>query len=85
MNEIILGVGGFTGIILALVFIILASQALLVSSKDVKISINNERDVTVSAGGKLLTTLAGSQIFLPSAWLNAFLISSISSDAKLDL
>jgi len=67
MNEIILGVGGFTGIILALVFIILASQALLVSSKDVKILINDEKDVTVSAGGKLLTTLAGSQIFLPSA------------------
>ena len=67
IQEIILAIGMFTAIVLALTLIILAARALLVNSGDVNISINNERDMAVSAGGKLMQTLATHDIFLPSA------------------
>ena len=65
--EIILGVVMFTVIVLALVAVILSARAKLVSSGDVTISINGEKDITVPAGGKLLQTLAEANLFLPSA------------------
>ncbi|MDK2779310.1 MAG: NADH:ubiquinone reductase (Na(+)-transporting) subunit F [Pseudomonadota bacterium] len=65
--EIILGVVMFTVIVLALVFIILGARAKLVSSGNVKILINGEREVETEAGGKLLQTLAANNIFLSSA------------------
>jgi len=65
--EIILGVVMFTVIVLALVFIILGARAKLVSSGNVKIMINGEREVETEAGGKLLQTLAANNIFLSSA------------------
>ncbi len=65
--EIILGVTMFTGLVLALVSIILSARAKLVSSGDVTITVNHEKKITVPAGGKLLQTLAESGLFLPSA------------------
>lgn len=65
--EIILGVVMFTGVVLALVLIILGARAKLVSSGDVNIVINDEKTLTVPAGGKLLQTLADGGLFLPSA------------------
>ena len=65
--EIFLAIGMFTAIVLALVVMILVARARLVSSGDVAITINGERTVTVSAGDKLLQTLAGNGIFIPSA------------------
>ena len=65
--EIFLAIGMFTGIVLALVLIILAARAKLVSSGDVNIVINGERTLTVPAGGKLLQTLAANNVFLSSA------------------
>ena len=65
--EILLAIGMFTGIVLALVLIILAARAKLVSSGDVNILINGERTITVAAGGKLLQTLAANNVFLSSA------------------
>lgn len=65
--EIILGVAMFTGIVLALVFIILGARSRLVSTGDVIINVNDERDITTGAGGKLLQTLAENNVFLPSA------------------
>ncbi|MEJ2417125.1 MAG: NADH:ubiquinone reductase (Na(+)-transporting) subunit F [Exilibacterium sp.] len=65
--EIILGVVMFTVIVLALVAIILGARSQLVSSGDVNIVINGEKTLTVAAGGKLLQTLAGNGLFLPSA------------------
>ncbi|MBE7374836.1 NADH:ubiquinone reductase (Na(+)-transporting) subunit F [Pseudomonas lopnurensis] len=65
--EIFLAIGMFTAIVLALVVIILAARAKLVSSGDVSIEINGERTITVPAGGKLLQTLAANNIFLSSA------------------
>ena len=66
-TEILLGVGMFTFIVLALVVVILAAQAKLVNSGDVQILINDEKTITVPAGGKLLQTLAASNVFLASA------------------
>ncbi len=68
-TEIILGVSMFTGVIMALVFIILFARKQLVSSGDVTIEINGdpEKSITTKAGGKLLNTLADSGIFLSSA------------------
>ena len=67
--EIILGVVMFTVVVLALVAVILAARSKLVSSGNVTISINDdpEKAITVPAGGKLLQTLAGAGIFVPSA------------------
>ena len=65
--TIVLGVVMFTVIVLALVAVILSARAKLVNSGDVKIEINGEKTLTVPAGGKLLQTLAGNGLFLPSA------------------
>ena len=66
-QEIILAIGMFTAIVLSLVVFILMARARLVSSGDVTININNERNITVPAGGKLLNTLADAGIYLSSA------------------
>ncbi len=67
--EIFLGVAMFTIIVLALVVIILAAKAKLVSTGDITISINNDPDknVTTQAGDKLLGALANAGIFISSA------------------
>ncbi len=67
MNEITLGVAMFTGIVLALVIIILMARAQLVSSGNVNIEINGEKTISVPAGDKLLQTLASNDLFLASA------------------
>lgn len=68
-NEIYLGVGMFTGIIMILVFVILYARKLLVSTGEVSIEINADPGKTIltHAGGKLLTTLSDAGIFLSSA------------------
>jgi len=68
-EVIILGVVMFTVVVLALVAIILAARAKMVSSGDVTIEINGdpEKTITVPAGGKLLQTLADKGVFLASA------------------
>lgn len=65
--EIILGISLFTLIVLALVMVILFARAKLVSSQDITITINGEKNITVPAGGKLLQTLSAAGLFLPSA------------------
>ena len=65
--EIVLGVVMFTLIVLVLVGIILSARAKLVESGDVTILVNGEKEIVTAAGGKLLQTLAGSGLFLPSA------------------
>lgn len=69
MSEILVAIGMFTGVVLALVVIILIARAKLVSTGNVTIEINGdpERSISVPAGGKLLQTLAGQGIFLSSA------------------
>ncbi|MEH6346792.1 MAG: NADH:ubiquinone reductase (Na(+)-transporting) subunit F [Bermanella sp.] len=68
-TEIILGVIMFTGMVLALVALILSARAQLVSSGAVTIEINGdpEKTITAAAGDKLLQTLANNGVFLSSA------------------
>jgi Na+-transporting NADH:ubiquinone oxidoreductase subunit F len=69
MQEIYLGVGMFTIVVMMLVFIILAAKSKLVASGDITISINGDPDkaIKTKAGGKLLGALADRGIFLSSA------------------
>ena len=69
METILIGVAGFTVVILALVLILMAARSQLVQSGDVKILINGDPDkaLTAAAGSTLLNTLADNQIFIPSA------------------
>lgn len=68
-STIIVGVGMFTAIVLALVVIILVARSRLVSTGNVHIGINGDADKAIDApaGGKLLTTLADQGIFVSSA------------------
>lgn len=67
MNEILLAVTMFTGVILLLVVIILIARSKLVSTGKISININHEKDIQIPGGGKLLTALAAEKIFLSSA------------------
>lgn len=67
MEVIIASVIVFLALILILVAVLLGAKAKLVPSGPVKININNERDVEVSSGSTLLSTLGSEKIFLPSA------------------
>lgn len=57
----------FMVIVLILVAALLYARAKLTAVGEVKININDEKDVMVQPGGTLLSTLAENQIFLPSA------------------
>lgn len=57
----------FLALTLLLVILLLVAKHFLVKSGDVNININNETDVSVSAGNSLLSSLATKDIFLPSA------------------
>ena len=69
LQLILLGVIMFTGVVISLVFVLLAAKAKLVSSGDVTIRINDdpENDLVTPAGSTLLNTLAANNIFIPSA------------------
>lgn len=67
MNEIILSVGMFTAVVLALVVMILLAKSQLVSTGNVTININGEKDIVVPCGGKLLNVLADNKLFVSSA------------------
>jgi Na+-transporting NADH:ubiquinone oxidoreductase subunit F len=69
MTAILLGVAMFTGVILALVGLLLGARRRLVATGDVAIVINDSASQTlkVPAGGTLLGALADSGIFIPSA------------------
>ncbi len=67
MLQVFLGVTFFTGIVLALVGLIEFAKSKLVASGNVKIRINEQKDLEVPAGGKLLGALANNGIFVSSA------------------
>ncbi|MHC4380622.1 MAG: NADH:ubiquinone reductase (Na(+)-transporting) subunit F, partial [Planctomycetota bacterium] len=68
-TTIFLGVGGFTVVVVALVFVLLGAKAKLVSSGSVSLVINGKDAdaISVPAGSTLLTTLAEQKVFVPSA------------------
>lgn len=67
MIEITMGVLVFSGIILALVGIILAARRALIPAEQIEISINGQKTVSCPSGSKLLGALGENQIYLPSA------------------
>ncbi len=67
MTVIIAGVIVFLVLILFLVSILLYAKAKLVPSGPVSITVNGEKDIEVSSGGTLLSTLSEQKLFLPSA------------------
>lgn len=67
MLEILLGIILFTGIVIALVFIIIGAKSKLVAVGDVEILINEEKKIHVPVGSKLLTALADNGLFVSSA------------------
>ena len=67
MQEILIAVALFTGVVGALAILILLARSRLVPSGDVHVIVNDEKDLAVPAGGKLLTTLSAQMLFLPSA------------------
>ena len=67
MLEILLGIGFFTAIIIALVVMILAAKSRLVASGNVGVLINDETTIEVPVGSKLLQALADVNLFVASA------------------
>ncbi|MBR1632113.1 MAG: NADH:ubiquinone reductase (Na(+)-transporting) subunit F [Paludibacteraceae bacterium] len=66
-TAIMSSVAVFLLVILLLVVILLVAKRYLVASGNVKVNINDERDVEVAAGGSLLGSLSNAGVFLPSA------------------
>ena len=67
INVIIASTVGLFVITLLLVTMLLIAKDKLLPSGPVKLVINGEKDVEVSSGDTLLTTLGNNKIFLPSA------------------
>ena len=67
LQEVLLGVGLFTAIVLILVFVILVARSKLVSTGNVKIMVNGELELAIPVGGKLMQGLADAELFVPSA------------------
>ena len=67
MDLILTGVAIFTGVVLALVGLILLARKSLVASGNVTISINGQKEIQVPVGGKLMGALANQGIFVSSA------------------
>ncbi len=67
LQEVLLGVGLFTAIVLILVFVILVARSKLVSTGNVKVTVNGELELAIPVGGKLMQGLADADLFVPSA------------------
>ena len=65
--QVTLGVVLFTTIILSLVFIILGARSKLVASGTVTVTVNDERQLQIPVGAKLMQGLADAELFVPSA------------------
>ena len=66
--EIILGIVMFTLIVLVLALMILFAKSKLVSEGDITIKVNNEKELTMPAGGNCWVRLpAKASSFLPPA------------------
>ncbi|MEM6469867.1 MAG: NADH:ubiquinone reductase (Na(+)-transporting) subunit F [Planctomycetota bacterium] len=67
MFTIFLGIMMFTLVVVMLVSLILGAKKQLVASGPVKIMINEQKEIEIPAGGKLLGALADAGIFVSSA------------------
>ena len=67
ITEVGLGIVLFTAIVLVLVFIILLARSKLVSTGSVTVVVNDDRELKIPVGTRLLQGLAGAGILVPSA------------------
>ena len=67
MNEIIYGVSIFLAIQFVLVFLIVVTKKSLLPDGDLSIVVNDDKNLSIKPGGKLLTALADQGIYLSSA------------------
>ena len=67
LRTVVSGVGFFLGVTLLLVVILLIAKKYLVQSGEVTITMNGDTKVTAESGKSLLSTMADSNVFLPSA------------------
>ena len=67
LSTVVSGVGFFLGVTLLLVVILLIAKKYLVQSGEVTITMNGDTKVTAESGKSLLSTMADSNVFLPSA------------------
>ena len=65
--TLIISVGVFLAVVLLLVALLLLVRAKLMPKGKVKITINDDKELTVPAGNTLMATLADEKVFLPSA------------------
>ena len=66
-STIILSLAVFLGIVLLLVALLLWVRNKLMPKGEVKITINDDKDLTVPSGNTLINTLAEEKVYLPSA------------------
>lgn len=67
MGIILLSIIVFTFVIMIVVALVLVAKTRLVATGPVKINVNKEKDLVVSAGGKLLNVLADNKLYVSSA------------------
>ena len=67
ISEVVLGIVLFTAIVLVLVFVILVARSKLVSTGSVTVLVNNDRELKIPVGTRLLQGLASAGILVPSA------------------
>lgn len=66
-TNILLSIAVFLGIVLLLVALLLWVRNKLMPKGEVKITINDDMELTVSSGNTLISTLAEQKVYLPSA------------------
>ncbi len=64
---ILISIAVFFAVILTLVSVLLFAKSKLTPSGEVKLTINDEKELTVEPGSTVLSTLSGNGIYLPSA------------------
>ena len=67
LQQVLLGVGLFTAVVLILVFVILAARSRLVAVGNVGVVVNDEMTLAIPVGSKLMQGLADADLFVPSA------------------
>ncbi|MEQ8313232.1 MAG: NADH:ubiquinone reductase (Na(+)-transporting) subunit F [Gammaproteobacteria bacterium] len=67
MQEIILGVALFTGIVLALAAMVLTARSYLMPSGNTTLTVNDDQSLNVPLGSKLLDALTDNNMLIPAA------------------
>ncbi len=67
VQQVLLGVGLFSAVVLILVFVILAARSKLVAVGNVDVVVNDEMRLAIPVGSKLMQGLADADLFVPSA------------------